>query len=233
MAYTYALPGGSPTLGPMPAPIVPVPAATPAVSPQAAQLAASLGQAGMEGLASGGTLLGAGIGAGIAGLSWSGKKHRELLKKDVAKLEAGKLGWSKSKKRQYLGEAMLAAEAQAAPVEAELTRARNAVGFGRAGVQTDQFGVVQQTKQTGAAQAVVGAEALSQQQVLASAADIKARVAAQRKKVAKDWRPVMGGVAGIAGTVAGIGIGNKAIQNLTPTVETPDKIPDLPEIGVA
>ena len=222
MAYTYALQGGSPTLGPMPAPIVPLPATaaakTSAVSPQAAQLAASLGQAGIAGLAGGGALLGVGIGAGIAGLSWSARKYREMLQRDVAKMEAGKLGWSQAQKRQYLGESMRAAEAQAAPAVAELERERGAVGFGRSGSQTDQLGAVQQTVQTGVAEAVRGGEALSQQQALASAVDIKGRIAAQRDKVSQDWGNVMGGVAGIAGTAAGIGIGAEVLPNLMSTV---------------
>ena len=193
---------------------------TSALSPQATQLGASLLQGGVSGLAAGGAQLGAGIGAGIAGLSYAGRKNRELLKKDVAKMEAGKLGWSQARKRQYLGEAMKAAEAQSRPVEAELARERASVGFGRSGAQTESLGAVQQAVQSGVAGAVASGEALSQQQAIAKEADIKARVSAQRDKVAGDWGNVMGGVAGIAGTVAGVGLGAKLVPGLLGSIAT-------------
>lgn len=191
---------------------------TSALAPQAAQVASALGQAGITGLASGGAQLGAGIGAGIAGLSWSGRKTRQQLKTDVAKMEAGKLGWSLAQKRQYLGEAMRASEAQTRPMEAELARERAAVGFGRSGAQTEQIGEVQRAAQAGVAEAIRGGEALSQQQALQKEAEIKARVVAQRDKVARDWGNVAGGVVGMAGTVAGVSLGAKVLPNLLGTI---------------
>lgn len=181
-----------------------------------AQLAAGLS----SGLAAGGQQLGAGIGAGIAGLSWAGRKHRELLKGDVAKMEAGKLGWTEAQKRQYLGASLRAAQAAAAPMLAAMEQQRAAQGFGRSGAATDQIGAAQGAIQSGVAQAVGGGEALSQQQALTKEADIKARVAAQRDKVSGDWGNVMGGVAGAAGALAGMGFGAKVIPKLMGSIAT-------------
>ena len=177
--------------------------ATSALAPEAVYLGDAAAAATISGLAAGGASLGAGIGAGIAALGPAAAALRRQRKKDVAQMEAGKLGWSEAQKRQYLGEAMRASRAQLAPAEAEAARERAIAGVGRAGVLTEEAGVRQREAQTGVAGAVGVGEGLSQQQVLIREPQIKAELAAHVAKVARDWGNVMGGLAGTAGTIAG------------------------------
>lgn len=169
-----------------------------------------LAAAGLVGLgAAAPTLLGA-AGASIADrFTASGKALRAQQKKDIADLQAGKLGLTAAQKRSMLGETQRGLQAQTAGVEANLRRQAAATGgFGRSGSQMKALTQMAAGQQEQMAKAAGGVDALSQQVAQQRFNDIMARLGARRQE-AMQMGAALGGAAGDAlkaGTAAYGGI---------------------------
>jgi hypothetical protein len=166
--------------------------------------------AGLVGLAAAApTLLGA-AGAAIADrFTASGKALRAQQKKDIADLQAGKLGLTAAQKRSMLGETQRGLQAQTAGVEANLRRQAAATGgFGRSGSQMKALTQMAAGQQEQMAKAAGGVDALSQQIAQQRFQGIMDRLG-QRRQEAMQMGAALGGAAGDAlkaGTAAYGGI---------------------------
>jgi hypothetical protein len=166
--------------------------------------------AGLVGLAAAAPAVLGAAGAAIADrFSASGKALRAQQKKDIADLQAGKLGLTAAQKRSMLGETQRGLQAQTAGVEANLRRQAAATGgFGRSGSQMKALTQMAAGQQEQMAKAAGGVDALSQQMAQQRFQGIMDRLG-QRRQEAMQMGAALGGAAGDAvkaGTAAYGGI---------------------------
>ena len=153
--------------------------------------------AGPLGALVGGALAGAPALAGA--MSAGGRAHRRQLNKDLAALQAGKLGFSDAEKRQMAGEAARALQSQTRAAEADVRRqAAAAGGFGRSGAYQKALGDIYTGAQSQLGTQMGETERLSTQQALQEKARILQAAKEQRDKVAADWGRVVAGASGTA-----------------------------------
>jgi hypothetical protein len=151
----------------------------------------------------GGALVGGALQAvpAVAGMmSAGGRAHRRQLDKDLAKLKAGKLGFSQAEKRQMAGEAARGMQSQIRSAEADLRRQAAATGgFGRSGAYQKGLAEIYKGGQGQMGAKMGEIEKLSTQTGLQEKARILQAAKEQRDKVASDWGKVVAGATKISG----------------------------------
>lgn len=131
-----------------------------------------------------GSTLGGLAGQYIAGRFDPAMKAQRLQQsKDIAALQAGKLGLSEAEKRTMLAGAARGIQAQTAGMEANLRRQAAAQGgFGRSGAQTKALGQLASQRGEQLAQYAGKVDTLSQQTAENRKADIMNRLELRRKE---------------------------------------------------
>jgi hypothetical protein len=153
----------------------------------------------------GGGIIGGGLAAipAIAGMmSAGGRAHRQQLDKDLAKLKAGKLGFSQAEKRQMAGEAARGMQSQSQTAAADLRRQAAATGgFGRSGAYQKGLAEIYKGGQGQLGAQMGEIEKLSTQKALQEKQRILQAAKEQRDKVASDWGRVVAGATAVGGAL--------------------------------
>lgn len=119
--------------------------------------------------------------------SYANRKERKLLKTDIKAMENRELGYSDAQRNTLIAGQNRQSAAQIADQMAQMQRAQNAAGTGRAGGYDTQRGQLLAGQQAATAQFSTGVENASSQLAQNQRANILGRLAGQTKKNTHFW----------------------------------------------
>lgn len=120
--------------------------------------------------------------------SYANRKERKLLRDDLKTMQNGGLGYSEAQRSQALAANGRQVQAQAADTAAQMQRAQNAAGGGRAGGYDTQRAALASGQQAAQAQFNTGVEQASANMAQNQRAAIYGRLAAQTGKNTAFWQ---------------------------------------------